>query len=375
MRLVFVSFYPAYPPVTGAAAVTWNCARFAGGDRALVQLGNTAAEEMREGVRVITVPGATEQRWRRVAQLPRKLRALAAACRQLAPESVVLEGASWALYHALLLRRLRRQLPAVRVVYHAHNVEYLLRQGKHGRVVRWLTRWAEGHVLRHADHAFAVSDCDAMEFERLYGVRPALLPNGVDVARFEAVTPAEILAAREKYGLTGQPVLFMGLYSYRPNREAVDFLVRAFPDIVADCPQARLAVLGERLPFARPWLLNTGSVPYAELPAVVRACAVGTAPIFSGSGTRLKILEYLAAGLPVVSTAKGAEGLALRSEEHLLVCRPEQFAAATVRLLRDAALAARLGAAGHREVAVRYAWPVIMSAFDRGIATGGVVRE
>jgi glycosyltransferase involved in cell wall biosynthesis len=87
---------------------------------------------------------------------------------------------------------------------------------------------------------------------------------------------------------------------------------------------------------------------------------VSVVPLRQGGGTRLKILESLAMGTPVVSTAKGAEGLDLVAERDLLIAdAPDAFAAAVLRLLGDPALRERLGANGRREVVARYDWQVI----------------
>src|SRR5262249_25800698 len=91
-------------------------------------------------------------------------------------------------------------------------------------------------------------------------------------------------------------------------------------------------------------------------PLYARSSAV-VAPIFWGSGVRIKLLEALACGLPIVTTALAAEGIDLRHEQSALFAeRPADFAAAIVGLLSDSALRARLGAAG-RAVAERdYDW-------------------
>jgi len=88
----------------------------------------------------------------------------------------------------------------------------------------------------------------------------------------------------------------------------------------------------------------------------LKRASVCVAPIFSGSGTRLKILEYLAAGRPVVATPKAAEGLAVEHGRHLLLADGTAFAEALVRLARDRGYAEALAQAGRELVATRYSW-------------------
>lgn len=365
MKTIFISFYEAYPPCSGAAIVTYNCARYIDGERFIIQMGSEAEEYFsQDGVLVVTLDGAAE-RFAKIVRLRTSIRRIASHCQRINPDLIVLEGASWVVYHWLLLRRLRKQCPRAAIAYHSHNVEYVLRREKHGRIVCGITRWAERNVLHSADYVFAVSDVDAGQFERLYGVRPDLLPNGVDVDRFDAVTEAETIASRAKYGLDHQTVLFMGMYAYKPNREAIDLLVHhVFPEVLRRHPDAKLAVLGGAIPYTRSWIINPGSIPYEELPAFLKACTVGVAPILSGSGTRLKILEYMAAGLPVVSTRKGAEGLAVQDNIHLFFAdSPESFAGRIVAILRQPQAHVALARLGQQRVREQYAWPDILAAF------------
>jgi glycosyltransferase involved in cell wall biosynthesis len=115
------------------------------------------------------------------------------------------------------------------------------------------------------------------------------------------------------------------------------------------------------------------------LPGLVRACRIGVAPIFSGSGTRLKILEYLAAGMPVVATAKGAEGLELEDEHHLLLAETvPTFAQAIERFLDDNDLAASCGRQGQFAVRERDSYRAVLARFQeelRQTEPRGVTRH
>jgi len=98
-------------------------------------------------------------------------------------------------------------------------------------------------------------------------------------------------------------------------------------------------------------------MPVAE----AAACVV---PIRQGGGTRLKILEAMALGTPVVSTTKGAEGLSVTDGEHLLLADdPASFAACTLRLFRDDGLRSRLARNARRLVEERYDWAQIGQRF------------
>ncbi|GIW73119.1 MAG: hypothetical protein KatS3mg102_2661 [Planctomycetota bacterium] len=364
-RAVLVSLYEAFPPASGAANVTYGLARALPGWRAIVQAAPRAYRGTSpEGVEIVGVP-SPRGRFDRLRRLASLLARIAARCRTLAPDRVIIEGASWAPYLWALWRRLRGVLPRTPLVYHAHNVEYTLRLQRHGPLIAWLTRQAEGALFRRAALGTVVSEVDRAQITALYGVRPALLPNGVDAERFARVGAAELAAARRRYGLGPEAVLFMGLQGYPPNDRAVARLVHEiWPRVRARRPAAQLVLLGGYRARREQGIVCPGLVPWQEVPAVVRACALGVAPIDSGSGTRVKILEYGAAGLPVVATARAAEGLLLRDGEHLLVAeQDERFSAEIVRLLGERELAGRLGRSAQALVREHYDWPVLARRF------------
>jgi glycosyltransferase involved in cell wall biosynthesis len=378
VKLIFVCFYEAYPPVSGAASVTWNVAKHSWGKRVLIQLGHHHSQEhVLDGVRVLTLKGASDSKWKKISGLRRRIQEIAGNIDRIAPDVVILEGASWALYHWLLLRQVRRRLPQAKVVYHSHNVEYLLRQEKHGRMVVWITKWAEGNILRNVDLSFAVSEVDAQHFKELYDIRPLLLPNAVDVEKFNNVTEDDVRELRAKYGLNGTTVLFMGLPSYKPNKEGLDFLIHhVFPDVVKKCPDARLAIIGGELSCERPWIINPGIIPYEEVPIFIKACDAGVAPIFSGSGTRLKILEHMAGRKPVISTSKGAEGLGVTAGKNIVLADDAKgFAEGIVSVLEEPKLSKRLGSEGSRLVKTTYSWRTTMQEFSRTVCTAPPLVE
>jgi len=127
-------------------------------------------------------------------------------------------------------------------------------------------------------------------------------------------------------------------------------LEEIFPRVWQQCPTARLAIAGyglpeewrSRWPDARvEWL---GFVP--DLTAVQRRCSGFVAALRHGGGSKLKVLEAMAAGLPLVSTRQGASGLAIQPEQHYLAGETaEDLAEAIVRLLNQPTLAAQLAAA------------------------------
>jgi glycosyltransferase involved in cell wall biosynthesis len=187
-------------------------------------------------------------------------------------------------------------------------------------------------------------------------VPSTIVPPGVD---------RELLAPRPRRPGPGR-VLYLGQMEHFPNLDGLLFLYREiWPRVRRADPEAHLTVAGrgarEELARVAPQTLAAiesdqsvdlaGFVP--DLQATMDLTAVMAAPLRLGSGVRTKVIEAMAAGLPLVTTTRGAEGLAVAHERELLIAdEPEQFARELVHLLRDPELQARLSRAG-RELAAR----------------------
>ena len=225
--------------------------------------------------------------------------------------------------------------------------------------VQWrrLARY-ERQVVREATHTIAVSDADAETFRRLApGCPVSVVPNGIDVAGYAV--------ADTSLDLGPAPLVFTGSMGYRPNVDAALWFANHVLDRVrAHVPEARFFIVGSR-PHRRLNSLRdrdgvqiTGWVP--DIIPFLSAAAVYVVPLRMGSGTRLKLLQAMAARRAVVSTRVGAQGLDVQDGVQLRLADTEEgFARAVIELLRDPAERAALGERAAQYVARNYDWPVI----------------
>ena len=212
---------------------------------------------------------------------------------------------------ALVASRLRRLLSGVsaRASIVQHNVEWDRLEEFGHRVDR--IRAVEQALLRAVDEVIAVSEDDRrrMVAAGLPAQQVSVIPHGVDTATFSCASSDGI---RARYGIAPEaPLLFFhGTLHYWPNTEAVrDIAERLLPRLLAQRPELRVMITGMNPPtyYAHPAITFTGAVDdLAEHIAVADVCIC---PLRAGGGTRLKLLEYMAAGQAVVSTTKGAEGI------------------------------------------------------------------
>ena len=194
----------------------------------------------------------------------------------------------------------------------------------------------ELRAIRRARWSFVCSEQDRDYLARYWWLRGVVVvPNCVDGAKLLPVTPDPTL-------------LFLGSFAYKPNVDAVEFLIgQVWPHIHQVTPEARLIIGGtfsERIDHYKdvPGIEFAGFVE--DLERLYRRSRIVCAPIFSGGGTRIKILEAAAYGKPIVSTRLGAEGLEVRDGYELLLRdSPQEFADACLRLLNDSELCQQLG--------------------------------
>jgi glycosyltransferase involved in cell wall biosynthesis len=337
-----------------------------------------------EGVGVTEIP-----------QAPRTRRRLASAL-----ESALTGGAySPALYRSAALSTelaaAAASLPPAWVVAHAyhvgpaaiatgrpawidfHNLDSQIwrRMGERARSApaRVFARWQaprverfEAALLARAAGVSCVSSLDRAEMLRVAPASdPAVVPNGVDLRRYVFRGAAHSAGA----GPRG-PIVFVGDLGWPPNAEGLAWFAKRVWPLVKPSG-LRVEVLGRGAPRslgrdASDWtFLGEGG----DTRPLWASASLGIVPLLAGGGTRLKILEAAASGVPVVSTSVGAEGLSFRDgSEILLRDDPEGFADAVLRLAGDAGFAASISAAARDLVEREYDWRAIGGRFAAALA-------
>lgn len=229
--------------------------------------------------------------------------------------------------------------------------------------VRRTLMWAklQSYVRGLLPHFDAVTVVSQRERDLLRQVAPdysavSLVPNGIDSAACASV----------RAGHDPDTLIFTGAFTYDVNHEAmVWFLDEVYPIIRQNVPQLRLTITGDHagkpLPSADGVTL-TGFVD--DVRPLIAGAGAAVVPIRQGGGTRLKILEAMAVGTPVVATSKGAEGLDVTDGENILLAdTPQDFAEAILRLRQDAALCQNLVNNACLLIRRQYDWVVILPDF------------
>lgn len=221
----------------------------------------------------------------------------------------------------------------------------------------------EGDVCGRFEAVTAVSEED----------RRALF-EAIGTARDMPVIPIAVDANREQ-PIPRMPdakaVLSMATMMWPPNVDGVMWFARdIYPIIHKALPETRFFVVGQRpvaevraLPESDPSIEVTGYVADPNSYIAQSACLI--VPLRSGGGMRVKILEALARGIPIVSTTIGYEGIDLQPGKHLLVAdTPQDFAEAVVRLIREPDFGRELARQGRERLLERYDWRAVYPAME-----------
>ncbi len=190
--------------------------------------------------------------------------------------------------------------------------------------------------------------------DALHELNPALkitvIPNGIDLYNFRL----------PKVRKRAKALLFVGNYDYAPNADAALLLAQEIlPQVRQQEPDVKLWLVGNAPTAAMQALASdhikvTGRVPDVR-PYLARASAF-VCPLRFGAGIKNKVLEALALSLPVVATPLSVDGIHVQHEESVLIADVDTFAAAVIRLLRDAPLQQMLSAQGRSLIEREYSW-------------------
>lgn len=258
------------------------------------------------------------------------------------------------------------------IIYEAHNMEYLLKKDyvKDKQLLEKLfTR--ENNACNETHLTLVTSDEDKENIIRYYNSNPDkifVIPNGVDTTSIQDI-PLQMKNDQKKTtGLLNFPIiLFVGSW-HPPNLEALQFIVESLIPKREDCI---FMVIGSVCDYYRHEIgelpgnmLAFGTVTEEEKYELYKLADIAINPMLSGSGTNLKMLDYMSAGIPVISTSVGARGIGIESSRQAIICPTEQFSDRIIELYNNKTLQNTLKQNGRDLVERKYSWKTIADNFD-----------
>jgi glycosyltransferase involved in cell wall biosynthesis len=288
-----------------------------------------------------------------------------------------------------LLPLLSRVAPSLPYAYDSQNAEVVMKSalfsGLDGAdALLQVVRTVEATAVAGAE---LVGVCSTQDRDQLAALSPTLadwilVPNGTDALDSIFITGSQRATNSRRWlaqFYAGSPevtverlAIFVGSY-HPPNLEAAEFIVRLAPRL----PDVCFALVGRQGLYFDNWVLPpnvivTGLVGEPELDRLLASADVALNPIRSGGGTNLKLIEYFAAGVPVVSTPLGTRGTALRDDVELLVRDLDGFANGIRCVLDDPAGAQNRAERARALAELGYDWEPIGSAFAAAVETAFV---
>jgi glycosyltransferase involved in cell wall biosynthesis len=256
--------------------------------------------------------------------------------------------------------RVYPDLPKIAV---EHNIEFLRLGATYNLTSADIEKIKnyELEACRSSDRIVVVSDVDrdllidgGVETSRI-----SVIPLGVDLSEFGNGAPEAASSIRRQYGLVDDDfiIMFHGVLHYKPNLDAVRLIAREImPRLRSRGSFVKCLVIGNSPPaeYAADDIILTG--PVDRLPPYIQAADVAVIPLLEGGGTRLKIMEYFAAGVPVISTRKGAEGIKAEEGKDILIEDSMDAIAKLIGELRDDAVKRRTIGENGRQFAQGFGW-------------------
>ncbi|MBN1867618.1 glycosyltransferase [Candidatus Sumerlaeota bacterium] len=379
MKVLFVCTRSPWPPNAGAPLRTagWIRAIASEVDVGVLALTRNAEEEAglesaKESCSFVQGVRAPRTLWRRgrdailsaamgapyVVQASAESRmreALRAALRSWRPDIVQAEPIGAAPYLSIA------KAAGIATVYSAHNVESRILSGLGGRPAAIGSRSSERmarlerKIAREADCVVAVGEQEAAWFREVAG-NATVVPNAIASESYAYIEPSR----RPR-----DTIVFVGHLGYGPNRDAVRTLVLTILPLICQHRRDAKVLIAGNSPsrdvrdLAGPRVEILGSVPDAAS-VWARASAL-VCPLRWGAGSRLKLLESAACGVPIVATRFSAEGLAFREGEHFVAADdPHDVAAAAVRVLSDPPAWDAMARKARDAVRLRHDWNVLL---------------
>lgn len=237
---------------------------------------------------------------------------------------------------------------------YCRNHPWLFFRGLAAREV-WRMRRFEQKTWRLADACLAVSAENQKAIEKASHRKCYLVPNGVDL---------DFFAYRPRLPQRPATILFVGNFKYIQNQDAGRFLIhQVMPLLKKKLSSVKLLLVGRQPPKdLKPYVKSD----VEDIRQVYQQADILLAPIRAGSGTKFKILEAMASGLPVITTPVGIEGIKARHGREVIVeDKPEAMAAAAINLLNNRYYYQQLGRMARKLVEKNYDWKKIGEQLEK----------
>jgi glycosyltransferase involved in cell wall biosynthesis len=234
----------------------------------------------------------------------------------------------------------------------------------------------EGKLVKNCDLIFVCSDEDAQGFSDLYGVdkkKILIIPNGASIRDIPFPNTEEKESTRNHFGLEkGPTAIFLASGGYEPNDNAAEYICLKLAPLLNDITfilvgSACDIILNKHSNQLTENIKLMGVVSQEDKKNLLYSSDLALNPVTKGSGTNIKVFDYLAAGLPLVTTPVGARGIDFTNNEDVVIAEIDDFPEVIKMLINDDALRSSISKKG-RELAEKYDWGAIAKIAEKKYA-------
>ena len=301
-KTAFVTFFPIYPNNMGSSAVVNSRFKSWPDNKKIFQISHI---KKIDNTKYKTIFIKKEKPIYKIFKLPILIFEIYKYLRFSKKKILLIEGASWIFYSFFTIFFLKIILSDCKIIYISHSIESEIRKKYSNYLIYSLTKILEKLVFKISDLSTTVSKNEQKKIFQIYKQKTKLYPNAINLGK--------IKLKKEKIE---EYIIYTGSYSYKPNKDAIDYLNRhIMPELFKKFPKLKLVITGGGFSDRFPWLINKEIVSKNKLYNLIYNSLCMCVPLKFGTGTRIKIIEALSLGAIVVSSLKGIEGIQLKKEK------------------------------------------------------------
>jgi len=294
---IIISLYQAYPSYHGASDITYNLFKEWPNKVKLIQISSNKTSINKKNI--ITV--YKNKRLNTILILFKVTLIAKKLLHKTKKKTIIIEGASWAGYSLILIFLIKFFFKDIRIIYHAHNLEYEVRKFKNSKFILFITFYIE-RLIYNFTIGTAVSAKDLIFIKKKFKKKSILFENGI--IKEEKKYLSKLNLKKDKY------IFFCGSYTYWPNKIAIDTIIQQSHLIFKHFSDIKIVLTGEGIPKSiDKRILNLGIVNKRNLSWLYQNCKFFYAPMPKAPGTKIKIIEALCYNATVFCTKYSLYGL------------------------------------------------------------------
>lgn len=301
-KFAFVAFYPVLPNTTGSSEVSGSFFKYWPNDNKkfffITHLQNKMKNKKFNEINIFK-----EHPLLKIIALCKLCAKIYNFLKTSKNPYLIVEGPSWIVYSYITIIITKFLLPRLTVIYHSHSIEYEIRKKFNNKIISCITFILERKVFEISNYSTSVSRDESKKIYNLYKKNTILFKNGIDLNNIKNISKKKL---NYKY------IIYTGSYLYKPNKEAINILInKIMPKVLKNHPYLKLIITGGGYLSNdyKNWLIDLGKVSKNKLYYYLKNAECLVTPILYGSGTRIKIIEALCLGTPVITTSIGISGI------------------------------------------------------------------